>query len=161
MKGKLEPNSKVLVFGNQGLVDECLEVGLRAEILQPLLPGETVYSPVLSDTDFAKYVIDPEVRAIAKGVCHSFDQRKLAVASIYLQSPAVTEFVVTNDDPVFISGASGRLMPDVGATLAALETASGRTAHRVGKPGNFGLEAMLADHFQEEREDWAKPEYLS
>lgn len=84
MKGKLEPNSKVMVFGNQGLVDECLEVGLRAEILEPLLAGETVYSPELTDVDFGKYVIDPEVRAIAKGVCHLFDQRKLAIASMYL-----------------------------------------------------------------------------
>lgn len=52
-------------------------------------------------------------------------------------------------------------MPDVGATLAALETASGRRAHRVGKPGSFGLQAMLADHFLAEKEEWTKPEFLS
>ena len=108
----------------------------------PLLPGETEYNPRMTDVDFGNYVEDPEVKAIAKGVCNRFDQRKLAVASIYLQKPE-TRFVVTNDDPVFIAGGSGRLMPDVGATLAALETASQRKAFRVGKPGAFGFKQML------------------
>ena len=52
-------------------------------------------------------------------------------------------------------------MPDVGSTLAALETASGRKAKRVGKPEVFGLYVMLEDHFESEREEWAKPEYLA
>ena len=43
-----------------------------------------MYSPTMSDTEFGNYVIDPEVKAIAKGVCAKFDQRKLAVASLYL-----------------------------------------------------------------------------
>ena len=71
------------------------------------------------------------------------------------------EFVVTNDDPVFVAGGNGRLMPDVGSTLAALEMASGRKAQRVGKPETFGLQVMLEDHFGSEREEWAKPEYLN
>ena len=116
---------------------------------------------MLADTDFAKFVPDPEVKAIAKGVCQFFDQRKLAIASLYLQLESVTEFVVTNDDPVFVSGSNGRLMPDVGATLASLETASGRTAHRIGKPGGYGLQAMLEDHFSEERDNWANSDFLS
>ena len=52
-------------------------------------------------------------------------------------------------------------MPDVGATLAALETASGRRAHRVGKPCEFGLQAILADHFLEEQAQWSNADYLS
>ena len=126
----------------------------------PLLPGETEYNPRMTDVDFGNYVEDPEVKAIAKGVCNRFDQRKLAVASIYLQKPE-TLFVVTNDDPVFIAGGSGRLMPDVGATLAALETACQRKAYRVGKPGAFGFKQMLQDHFSEERDQWENPEFLS
>ena len=38
-------------------------------------------------------------------------------------------------------------MPDVGATLAAVETASGRRATRVGKPDKYALGVILKDHF--------------
>ena len=69
--------------------------------------------------------------------------------------------MVTNDDPVFIAGPNGRLYPDVGATLAALETASGRMAMRVGKPDSFAFKIMLEDHFASEREQWNSPAYLS
>eukprot|EP00354_Favella_ehrenbergii_P001323 CAMPEP_0170475768 /NCGR_PEP_ID=MMETSP0123-20130129/17356_1 /TAXON_ID=182087 /ORGANISM="Favella ehrenbergii, Strain Fehren 1" /LENGTH=110 /DNA_ID=CAMNT_0010746483 /DNA_START=354 /DNA_END=682 /DNA_ORIENTATION=- len=85
--------------------------------------------------------------------------RKLAVASIYLQNPEV-DFVTTNDDPVFVAGANGRLCPDVGATLSAVETASGRKAHRVGKPSKFALSMMLHDHFLEDRAQWEDPAFL-
>ena len=135
-------------------------VGLDATLLEPLLPGETEYSPCLSDTDFGNYVVDPDVRAVAKGVCQKFDQRKLAIASLYLQN-AEPIFVATNDDPVFIAGGNGRLCPDVGATLAALETACDRKAVRIGKPDAYALQAMLADHFSHERDQWDSPEYLS
>ena len=150
---KLEPEAKVLCFGNAGLNEELLGAGLRSEILKPLLPGETVYSPALSDTQFGVYETDPEVKAIAKGVCQLFDQRKLAIASLYLQNPD-TLFVATNDDPVFIAGSNGRLYPDVGATLAALETACDRKAFRIGKPSNFALSIMLEDHFKSEEAQW-------
>ena len=70
---KLQPEAKVLCFGNEGLNEELVEAGLRSEMLMPLLPGETVYSPTLSDTEFGVYETDPEVKAIAKGVCQLFD----------------------------------------------------------------------------------------
>ena len=68
--------------------------------------------------------------------------------------------MATNDDPVFIAGANGRLYPDVGATLAALETACDRKAVRVGKPGDFALKVMLEDHFKSEEASWSEPDYL-
>ena len=75
-----------------------------------------------------------------------FDFRKICIASLHLANPEVL-FVVSNDDPVFVSGASGRLQPDVGATLHAIEIASKRTAIRIGKPEKFCIEAILEDHF--------------
>lgn len=72
-----------------------------------MLPGETSYTPFLSDSQFANYQVDPAVKAVAKGVCNDFDQRKLAIASLYLQNEQ-TLFVTTNDDPSFITGPSGR-----------------------------------------------------
>lgn len=119
-----------------------------------------MYAPTMSDTEFGNYEIDVEVKAIAKGVCQKFDQRKLAVASLYLQQPE-TLFVATNEDPVFVAGGNGRLQPDVGATLAALETACYRKAVSVGKPNKYALEVMLEDHFGSERDQWESSDYLS
>ena len=156
----LATGAKVLCFGNVGMNYELQAVGLNSEILAPMLPGETEYSPRFTDVDFANYVTDPEVKAIAFGVCQLFDARKLCVASMYLQSENGMDFVTTNDDPVFVAGANGRLMPDVGATLAALETASGRTATRIGKPDKFAMGEILKDHFADEQARWAEPDYL-
>ena len=153
LAARLSSEDKVICFGNQGLNEELVSAGLRSEILKPMLPGETEYSCTLSDVQFGEYQPDPEVKAVAKGVCQLFDQRKLAIASLYLQTPE-TLFVATNDDPVFIAGANGRLYPDVGATLAALETACDRKAFRVGKPGDFALKVMLEDHFKSEEASW-------
>lgn len=125
-----------------------------------MLPGETEYSPRFTDVDFANFEPDPEVKAIAFGVCQLFDTRKLCVASIYLQNPNGMDFVTTNDDPVFVAGPSGRLMPDVGATLASLETACGRKAERIGKPDKFAFGQILQDHFADEQDRWSDPEYL-
>jgi ribonucleotide monophosphatase NagD (HAD superfamily) len=79
----------------------------------------------MTDTDFAEYDVDTEIRAVIKGPHQKFDYRKLAIASLVLQDPNVI-FVATNEDPVFQSGKSGRLMPDVGATLHIIEQATGR-----------------------------------
>ena len=71
------------------------------------------------------------------------------MASIYLQQEG-TKFVTTNFDPVFIAGNKNkRKMPDVGATLGVIETASGKSAKRVGKPNPFALKVILEDHFKE------------
>ena len=70
-------------------------------------------------------------------------------------------FVVSNDDPVFLSGPSGRLQPDVGATLKAIEVASGRQAVRVGKPEPHCLEVILSDFFAADKEKWKSKEFLS
>jgi ribonucleotide monophosphatase NagD (HAD superfamily) len=69
--------------------------------------------------------------------------------------------VATNDDPVFVSGGSGRLQPDVGATLLALEVSSGRKATRVGKPEEFCFEVILSDFFPDVQHKWSDPEFLS
>ncbi len=58
-------------------------------------------------------------------------------------------FVCSNDDPVFVSGKSGRLQPDVGATLHAVEMAANRQAIRVGKPEIFCKLAIFDDYFKD------------
>ena len=66
--------------------------------------------------------------------------------------------MTTNYDPVFIASRKNkRRMPDTGATLAAVETASGRKAVRVGKPDVFALGAILEDHFKDQESLWDSP----
>jgi ribonucleotide monophosphatase NagD (HAD superfamily) len=83
----------------------------------------------------------------------------LALATQYLRDPECL-FVATNGDPNFIAGGSGKLMPDVGATLASIECASGRKATLIGKPHPYALQFMLQDHFMNEQERWTDPEFL-
>ena len=52
--------------------------------------------------------VDEEIMAIISAPHTHFDFRKLAIATLYLQNPKVY-FVATNDDPVFVANASGRL----------------------------------------------------
>ena len=53
---------------------------------------------------------------------------------MYLSDEEI-KFVTTNDDPVCIAGLKNqRVIPDIGAILGAIETASGRKALAVGKP---------------------------
>lgn len=51
-------------------------------------------------------------------------------------------------------------MPDVGSTLASLEVVSGRKATRVGKPTTFALQAILKDHFGNDKHSWTDPSFL-
>jgi len=59
----------VLTFGNEGFNHELRAIGLNASLLEPMLPGETEYSCRFTDVDFANFEADPEVKAIAFGVC--------------------------------------------------------------------------------------------
>lgn len=100
----------------------------------------------MNEEQFRNFECDPSVRAIAKGVDNGYNYRKLSIACKYLDNPECL-FVATNDDPSFIAGPSGRMMPDVGATLKSIETGSGREAFCIGKPNKYAFEAILADHF--------------
>jgi ribonucleotide monophosphatase NagD (HAD superfamily) len=87
----------------------------------------------VSDAEFADYPIDSNVIAVVIGITLEWSFRTVAIANFYLCNPNIL-FVATNDDPVWLSGASGRLMPDIGALLASHEIACGRKAFRIGKP---------------------------
>jgi len=113
----------------------------------------------MSQAEFSTFEIDPEVRAVVVAPQSRFDFRKLAITQLYLQNPDVL-FIVTNDDPVFVAGGSGRLQPDVGATLEAIEVCSERKAIRVGKPLTFCMEQILKDHLPEEQSKWNDQDLL-
>jgi phosphoglycolate phosphatase len=100
----------------------------------------------MTEQEFADYQVDPEVHAVVKGVCEAFNFRKIAIASLYLSDPKMV-FCATNEDYTWICGKSMRHMPDVGATLRAIEVSSGRKAFIVGKPMPYMFQALLEEHF--------------
>lgn len=134
-------------MGNQGTLDEIHSQGLVNAFILPTLQSS------MTEAEFGDYPIDKDVMAVIGASQSRFDFRKLAIATIYLGNPDV-QFVATNDDPVFVSGGSGRLQPDVGATLEPLELSTGRIAIRVGKPEKFCLEMILKDQFGDEEHRW-------
>lgn len=72
----------------------------------------------------------PEVEIVVSGIDFELTYDKLKRAALYLNSDAA--FYATNADKTFPSPEG--LIPGAGSLLAALETASGRTATVIGKP---------------------------
>lgn len=52
-------------------------------------------------------------------------------------------------------------MPDVGATLRAIEASCGRKAFSIGKPQPFALKIILQDHFSATKDAWDDPDFKS
>lgn len=145
--------SKIMTIGNEGLNQEIKQIGfVNANLLEFTEHGMT-------EKEFSDYQVDPQIHAVVKGVCGTFDFRKVAVASLYLQNPEV-EFVATNEDHTFITGMSMRRMPDVGASLRPIEASCGRKAFTVGKPMPYALEIILKDHFAADKDKWKDPAFL-
>ena len=114
----------------------------------------------MSEQEFSDFEIDKNVKAVVKGVTAKFNFRVIATASLYLADPDVV-FVATNEDHTFICGESMRQMPDVGATLRAIEASCGRQAFTVGKPQPYALNIILQDHFQANKDSWDDPSFRS
>jgi len=63
------------------------------------------------------------------------------------------KFYVTNEDRIYSAGCKKglggvtRFVPDIGAMLKIIETASGRKAERIGKPETHAFEAIIRDHY--------------
>lgn len=62
----------------------------------------------MTESEFAEFEVDNDVKAVISAPHSRFDFRKLAIATLHLSNPSV-QFLCTNDDPVFVSGGSGRL----------------------------------------------------
>ena len=114
-----DKSSKILTVGNTGLNDEIKAAGFpNAELLTDPLVGMT-------EQEFEAFSPNPNVKAIVMSVCDDFNFRKVAIASYYLSDPEVV-FGATNEDHTWVCGKSLRHMPDVGATLRAIEASCGR-----------------------------------
>jgi len=158
--GKVDKQAKVLGVGYQGMVDEIKREGFEnAELLIKDNDARNAQCGI-TDEEFRDFPVDKSVKALIKGPTVYFDFRELTLATLYVQDPEVL-FVATNEDITYCTGDSRRKMPDVGATLIAIEVATGRKATKVGKPEPFGLQIMLEDHFASERERWNDKDFLS
>ena len=85
-----------------------------------------------------QYQVDTDVQAVVVGIDFSFNYRKLAIASLYIQSGA--EFIASNKDRN--TGTGDRFIPGCGAIVKAIEVASGVEAKVMGKPSTYGFELI-------------------
>ena len=152
-------DATINIIGTDDLREEIVSAGFRNAKLQfTYIDG--AYDTCLYEKEFTAFTPDPTVRAIVTGYSDTANFRELAIAGVYLGQENV-KFVTTNDDPVYINDErSMRKKLDVGALLGPLETCSGRTAVRVGKPNPSGFRQMLKDHFGDQQSLWESEKFL-
>lgn len=142
LKSKMIPSSRTKVFmiGNPALEYELERVGFE------VLKVSENESPEIEEDEFSEISQDvsKDVKAVVVGIDYAFNYRKLALGSMYLGHDSL--FVATNPDAAN-KVASGALLPEPGALIAALESVSGRKVTVCGKPSDIIVQYVL-DHLK-------------
>ena len=115
LAGQLTPGARVLVVGEDGILE-----ALRANGLTPVVAGPC--------------------DAVIVGICRHFDYALCDRASAAIRAGAV--FVATNSDATY--PAPHGLVPGAGAIIAAVATAAGRDPVVAGKPNPPTVELLRA-----------------
>lgn len=144
---RLDPRPRdVFVVGANGLRDEIRAVGIPVRDPAALPGREPPPSAAADGVDpgaMRRHLVSLELPAPADTVVVGLDLHltyaKLAEAQRCLLSGA--RFVCSNRDRAY--PVEGRLLPGAGSIVAALETATGRSAICVGKPEPFLFEEAL------------------
>lgn len=122
LRARLPAGAPVMVVGEDGLLAELTEAGLR-----PFCPG--------TDSDFA----EDTVAAVVVGMDRSFSFATLAAAQKAIMGGAL--FVATNRDATFPT--PDGLMPGAGAIVAAVATAARKEPVLIGKPSQTLAEVLV------------------
>lgn len=115
------PRSSVYVVGTQALEKACTEQGLLVTNNSP----DTIPDAVLVG-------LDPKL-----------DYDRLATACMHLRAGA--RYLATHHDIICPIG-DGRVVPDIGCTLAFIHAATGLQPLSVGKPNPYALSVIRKDH---------------
>lgn len=150
LRERLEPKSRVMVMGGEGLVRELSEVGLDARhaAVLPAAAADATAARTKADATEAppqrpdsvqaeaammraleSLALDPPA-AMVVGIDRTFCYETLALAQAAVMAGAL--FVATNTDATF--PVEGRLLPGAGSLVAAVATAGGRQPVVIGKP---------------------------
>jgi phosphoglycolate/pyridoxal phosphate phosphatase family enzyme len=153
LRERLPAGSRVLVMGEEGLMRELREVGLRpfpvsgAELEGNAPAGEAWasapgQSPLVSPRQDSVDADDlaPVPAAVVVGMDRSFSFHSLARTQAAIKSGAL--FVATNTDPTYPT--PDGLVPGAGALVAAVATAAEREPVVMGKP-SLALAEVLED----------------
>ncbi|ADU61660.1 MAG: HAD-IIA family hydrolase [Pseudodesulfovibrio sp.] len=115
------PGSSVYVVGNTALEDACREYGLR----------------VTNDSP------EPAPETVLVGLDPTLNYEKLATACMCLKAGA--RYLATHHDMICPVG-EGRVVPDIGCTLAYIQAATGLQPLSTGKPNPYVLSVIREDH---------------
>lgn len=83
--------------------------------------------------------MDPEVDVVLAGIDYSFNMRKMATASLYIQNGA--KFIATNTDRYIIVNKTKKL-PGGGTIIKAISTACDTEPVVTGKPNPYVIDAV-------------------
>jgi len=135
------PPPCLYVIGSEGLCEELRQTGF--EVLGG--PSSSSELSSMSRDELASYEFSEHpVDAVVVGHDTEMNFRKLSVANVLLQWNPDALLVATNLDSFDLVGGDGRHIPGNGATVAALEYCSKRTAINVGKPSKT-LASLIKD----------------
>ncbi|MEW6035236.1 MAG: HAD-IIA family hydrolase [Candidatus Micrarchaeota archaeon] len=110
------PGKTVYVVGERGMYEELEELGIK--------------------------VVEEGADIVAVGLDRELTYGKIAKALTNILGGAV--LMATNPDPTYPTEEGPR--PGAGAVVAAIENASGRKAHVIGKPNPYTLELIKSEH---------------
>lgn len=137
-----------VVTSADAVVGRCVGVG------DVLVLGDPTLVAYLRECDVAAVDVNelpdggpvPPVGAVVVGATDRWDRSRIGMAADAVRSGA--RFLATNDDPTFPTTGPGgqRLLPGNGALVAAVATASGRTAEVTGKPHRPMADVLVARH---------------
>ncbi|CAG9467071.1 unnamed protein product [Pedinophyceae sp. YPF-701] len=132
--GVARDGGRVYLIGGRGVETELEHHGI------PFVGGVAAASDPadMSVEEMLAFDLDPSVRAVLIGYDAHFTYRKIATANLYLRSDPSVRLVGTNGDAADRID-DERMMAGTGGLVAAVEVASGRTAHIVGKGGPWLL----------------------
>lgn len=99
----------------------------------------------MSSDELSAYQCDPDVKAIAIGVCTSLTYRQLCIASLYIQLNNAL-FIATNKDRYYTSRVPGRHMPAGGPTVQALYSGTMIEPILMGKPTTQSFKLLIEQH---------------
>ena len=135
-------NTKVLVIGQPGLLQEFDDIGLTRHVLTL---DDLRHPDQIKDVhQIKKFELDPNITAVCAGLQVDFSWRDCAIAVMIIRENNA-EFYCTDRDATFPASHT-RQLPGCGAIINMIEAGCGKRGQAMGKPTKYMADAIKRDH---------------
>eukprot|EP00923_Selenidium_pygospionis_P003688 GHVN01005849.1.p1 GENE.GHVN01005849.1~~GHVN01005849.1.p1 ORF type:complete len:300 (+),score=35.19 GHVN01005849.1:1051-1950(+) len=131
-------SGKCYIIGNEAMREEIKMMELDVDDMAVKVPDRKI-----TPMEFSDEPVDNSIKAVVFGYDPEMNYYKMAYATLLLNQNPDCSFLATNADMLFPTG--DRELPGTGAFLVALESAAGKKAQIVGKPGAFILDEIMQE----------------